>query len=160
MKIAKPGECRIAIVYKNHFSKLFVQDLFFLFIMFFSVNLLYASEEKVPGVNCDIQHGACTKELPDSILAFDISPKPVKAMTDLTFRITLSGKQPVAAPYIDLGMPGMDMGPNRVFLKPAGNGAYEGRGVIVRCPSGRNIWRAAVAISGAVVAEFIFNVVY
>ena len=57
-------------------------------------------------------------------------------------------------------MPGMKMGPNRVELKNTGNGAYEGRGVIVRCPSGRRTWFAHVTIPGTGEVKFIFDVIY
>jgi len=137
--------------------------LFFLssLIVFLSANLIPASDGKDPkGVNCDIQHNACKKKLSDCTITFDVNPKPVKAMTDLTFRVSLSGKQPDADPYIDLGMPGMDMEPNRVILKTAGKETYEGMGIIVRCPSGRKIWSAKVTVPGKGVVEFIFDVVY
>ena len=130
-------------------------------IVLLSANLLPASDnETQKGVNCDIQHNACLKQLSDCTITFDVNPKPVKAMKDLTFRISLSGKQPDADPYIDLGMPGMDMGPNRVILKTAGEGTYKGMGIIVRCPSGRRIWSAKVTVPGIGMAEFIFDVVY
>ena len=111
-------------------------------------------------VNCDIQHTSCTQELSDSRVVLDITPKPVKAMTDLTFRITLTGKQPVAGAYIDLGMPGMKMGPNRVPLKSLGNGVHAGTGIIVRCPSGKKVWKATVTLPNIGTAEFIFDVIY
>lgn len=111
-------------------------------------------------VNCDVHRGPCTRELSDTRVALDISPKPVTAMTDLTFRITLEGKEPISAPYIDLGMPGMKMGPNRVSLQPVGNGVYEGTGIIVRCPSGKRTWKATVTLPGAGTAEFVFDVIY
>lgn len=109
---------------------------------------------------CDVHHTACTQDLPDLKVTLDINPKPVEAMQDLTFTVILSGKNPTALPYIDLGMPGMHMGPNRVHLKSAGNGRYEGQGVIVRCPSGRRIWQATVTVPGSGSAEFLFDVVY
>lgn len=118
--------------------------------------------EKDPSalVNCNIQHTSCTQELSDTQVVLDITPKPVKAMTDLTFRITLTGKHPEAAPYIDLGMPGMKMGPNRVPLKSLGNGVHEGTGIIVRCPSGKKVWKATVIVPNMGTAEFIFDVIY
>jgi hypothetical protein len=88
-------------------------------------------------INCDAHHGTCTQKLQGTDVILDISPKPVKAMTDLKFTITLTGKQGVSEPFIDLGMPGMKMGPNRVFLKSNGKGVYSGTGIIVRCPSGK-----------------------
>jgi hypothetical protein len=84
----------------------------------------------------------------------------VKAMQELTFTVKLSGAEPFADPYIDLGMPGMHMGPNRVHLKRTGNGRYEGNGIIVRCPSGRRTWQATVTVPGAGATEFIFDVIH
>jgi len=139
-------------------------------MLFFGMFLLSMVTHDVPAraaendhsamVNCDIQHTSCTQELSDTRVVLDISPKPVKAMTDLTFRIILTGKQPKAVPYIDLGMPGMKMGPNRVSLQSVGNGVYEGTGIIVRCPSGKKVWKATVAVPNMGTAEFIFDVIY
>ena len=114
-------------------------------------------------INCDLHTDACTQTLTAGVsVTLEVTPKRIKAMQDLSFKITLTGKLPTApkAPYIDLGMPGMKMGPNRVQLKSAGNDTYEGRGVIVRCPSGRRIWRANVIIPAVGQADFIFDVIY
>lgn len=126
-----------------------------------SVNLLYAGEAgKTDFINCQMHDGECKQALPDCEVTLDIRPKPVKAMTDLLFHVSISGSKPESPPYIDLGMPGMKMGPNRVKMKPVGKNAYEGRGIIVRCPSGRRTWSAKVTVPGLGVAEFVFNVVY
>jgi hypothetical protein len=93
-------------------------------------------------------------------ITLDIQPKPVKAMQDLIFRLTIQGKAPTSHPYIDLGMPGMNMGPNQVKLEPVGAGVYEGTGVIVRCPSGRRIWRARITVPEIGEVSFTFDVVY
>jgi hypothetical protein len=90
----------------------------------------------------------------------NIQPKPVKAMQDLTFTLTFSGEKPAVNPYIDLGMPGMDMGKNRVILKPAGDSVFQGVGVIVRCRSGRRTWKATVTVPSIGAVEFIFDVIY
>jgi len=111
-------------------------------------------------INCDIHHGPCSQVIENITVVLDIQPKPVKAMQDLLFRVSLTGVSPGKPPHIDLGMPGMKMGPNRVSLKPAGDGAYEGTGVIVRCPSGRRTWYARVAVPGVGPVEFVFDVVY
>ena len=113
-------------------------------------------------INCDLHAGACVQSFSDHTVILEVTPKPVKAMRDLSFKVILKGKLPPAteAPYIDLGMPGMNMGPNRVQLKSAGHATYEGRGVIVKCPSGRRIWQATVSIPGIGQAQFIFDVVY
>ena len=111
-------------------------------------------------VNCDINHGPCTTYLPGCKVTLDIEPKPVKAMKDLTFTVRLTGKEASSAPYIDLGMPGMNMGPNRVRMKVTEEGLYRGVGVIVKCPSGRRTWRATVTVPDLGSTEFIFDVVY
>jgi len=111
-------------------------------------------------VDCVIQTGPCTKTLADGTVTLDITPKPVRAMRDLTFTVTFSRVKAAHDPVIDLGMPGMIMGPNRVILKRAGDTTYQGTGVIVRCPSGRRTWKATVSVPGTGSAEFVFDVVY
>jgi len=113
-------------------------------------------------INCDLHQGACTQNLSGSTITLAVTPRPVKAMQDLLFQVTFSAKLPpnTKLPYIDLGMPGMKMGPNRVQLKSAGNDTYEGRGVIVKCPSGRRTWRATVTVPDFGQTDFIFDVIY
>jgi nitrogen fixation protein FixH len=80
-------------------------------------------------------------------VALDLEPLPPRAMSDLTFvaRVTRQGA-PLdgAAVEVALSMPGMYMGENRVALAPAGGGTYRGKGVLVRCPSGKRTWQADV----------------
>ena len=111
-------------------------------------------------INCQPHEGPCTLPLGGETVTLEITPRPVTAMRTSVFAVTVSGKQPTGAPYIDLGMPAMKMGPNRVMLKPAGNGAYTGKGVIVRCKSGRRTWFANVVVPGEGEARFVFDVVY
>jgi hypothetical protein len=118
-------------------------------------------KEEQSDKKCDIHETSCTKTLPDCMVTLDIEPKPVKAMTDLTFTVMISGKNPSTNPYIDLGMPGMKMGPNHVKLKEAAEkNTYAGKGIIVRCPSGRRSWKASVTVPDVGTAEFVFDVVY
>ena len=114
-------------------------------------------------INCDLHQGVCTQNLSGSTVTLAVTPRPVKAMQDLLFQVTFSAKLPPNTnklPYIDLGMPGMKMGPNRVQLNSAGNDTYEGRGVIVKCPSGRRTWRATVTVPDFGQTDFIFDVIY
>ena len=133
--------------------------LLFILVMFNGPNV-YAEMKSQDLRNCNIQEGSCALYLSDLKVTLDIHPKPVKAMKDLTFRVTLSGEQLSSPPYIDLGMPGMKMGPNRVDLKKVGEGIYEGVGVIVRCSSGRRTWRATVMFPDLGEVKFIFDVIY
>jgi hypothetical protein len=133
----------------------------FLFLIGTFVYSMDAADTEQPKVaKCDVHHTSCTKALSGSKVTLDITPKPVKAMKDLTFRVTLAGKETSAMPYIDLGMPGMDMGRNRVPLRSLGQGVWEGEGIIVRCPSGRRTWKATVKLPDLGAVEFIFDVIY
>ena len=116
-----------------------------------------ASDAKI---NCDAHKGVCSQALGNQTISLEIEPRPVKAMQDLKFKVSISGSPPSSPPYIDLGMPAMKMGPNRVMLKPAGQGRYEGRGVIVRCKSGRRTWFANIVIPAAGEVKFVFDVIY
>ena len=111
-------------------------------------------------INCDAHKGVCSQSLGNHTISLEILPRPVKAMQDLVFKVSVSGSPPSKFPYIDLGMPAMKMGPNRVLLKPAGQGHYEGKGVIVRCKSGRRTWVANVIIPEAGEVKFVFDVIY
>lgn len=112
-------------------------------------------------IRCDsIHQSACAARLGEREVALTIHPRPVKTMEDLTFEVTVSGDTPPGTPYIDLNMEAMDMGPNRVELKPLENGRWTGSGVIVRCPSGKRTWVAAVTVPSVGTAEFVFDVVH
>jgi hypothetical protein len=130
--------------------------------LFSAAGRISAEDKYQEMINCNLHAGPCTQSFAENTVILEVTPRPVKAMQDLFFKVTLTGELSKApkAPYIDLGMPGMNMGPNRVQLKPAGNATYEGRGVIVRCPSGRRIWQATVTIPDAGQIDFIFDVIY
>jgi hypothetical protein len=130
--------------------------------LFSAAGRISAEDKYQEMINCNLHAGPCTQSLAENTVILEVTPRPVKAMQDLLFKVTLTGKiaKALKAPYIDLGMPGMNMGPNRVHLKPAGNATYEGRGVIVRCPSGRRTWQATVTIPDAGQIDYTFDVIY
>lgn len=111
-------------------------------------------------INCDAHTGACSRSSGAMTVSLEISPRPVKAMQDLVFKVSIDGTTPASLPHIDLGMPAMKMGPNQVALKPTGPGTYEGTGVIVRCPSGKRTWFANVIVPESGEVKFIFDVIY
>jgi hypothetical protein len=111
-------------------------------------------------INCDIQNEACVRPLGDGRVRLDIGPRPVRAMVEHRFRIVLEDIEADATPHIDLDMPDMDMGYNRVVLRPAGENAYAGTGVFPICPTGIPTWSAEVVVPGAGTAEFLFDVRY
>jgi hypothetical protein len=129
----------------------------YLLVTVIAVDTVFAEDSVI---NCQAHNGNCSLTIGEETVTLEIIPRPVTAMKDSTFTVTLSGKPPEQAPYIDLGMPAMKMGPNRVQLKPAGNGVYKGKGVIVRCKSGHRTWFANVVVPDVGEVKFIFDVVY
>lgn len=118
---------------------------------------VFASDSRI---NCDAHNGVCTQTIGDVTVTLEMTPRPVTALQDLLFQVTVSGPAAAKPTYIDLGMPAMKMGPNRVELKPTASGKYEGRGVIVKCASGRRTWFAIVAVPDFGEAKFVFDVIY
>jgi hypothetical protein len=99
--------------------------------------------------DCPIQERDCIKTVgPDNVsVTFDITPKPVKTMSKLVYAAVLTQRgTPLSGARVTvaLSMPGMYMGNNRVMLAEKGKGRYEGEGVIIRCASGKKIWKADV----------------
>src|SRR5512134_3265285 len=76
--------------------------------------------------DCDLGAGPCFREMKGLRITFDIQPKPVKAMGDLTFSVKVTGGKVRGGIGIDLEMPGMFMGKNRIVLKEAGEGTFRG----------------------------------
>ncbi|MFP4306693.1 MAG: hypothetical protein ACLFRG_05665 [Desulfococcaceae bacterium] len=111
-------------------------------------------------INCDIQTGPCARPLGGGRVRLDIGPRPIRAMVEHRFEATLENLQSAGAAHIDLNMPDMDMGYNRVFLKSIGENRYAGTGVFPICPTGIPTWSAEVVVPDAGTAEFIFDVRY
>jgi len=113
---------------------------------------------------CRIDEGPCTATAGGMTMTFDIAPKPVRAMRELIFSVSLrehGRRVEDASVTIDLTMPGMVMGRNVVALQHRAEGRYGGKGVIVRCPTGKPTWKATVAASRrsrTATADFLFEV--
>jgi hypothetical protein len=129
-----------------------------------SIHLVEASEQQYKEPDCMMSAGPCIKTVDGLTVAFDINPKPLKAMRSLLFRTTITNQGRSVADAsvsIDLSMPDMFMGQNVIGLSHLRDGIYEGKGVIIRCPGGKKIWRASVAIHRAgneSVVDYIFEV--
>lgn len=117
-----------------------------------------AGAEAASPSDAGIHAGPVTAFAGDQTVILEIEPRPVAAMKELRFRVSLPGYPGRGAPRIDLSMPGMRMPPNRVDLERDADGAYRGTGAIVRCTSGRRSWQAAVSVPGKGNAVFTFDV--
>jgi hypothetical protein len=87
-------------------------------------------------------------------------------MTDLAVAADLrDGAAPVdgAQVSVSFSMEGMFMGENTTALAHAGPGRFQGKAVLVRCPSGREDWTAEVTVARpgrpAAAARFPLSVV-
>ncbi len=70
-------------------------------------------------------------------------------MKRLRFSVTaMHGGKAIEATHVSvsLSMPGMYMMENNIPLRRVSDGRYEGEGVIVRCTSGRRVWRADISL--------------
>ena len=107
----------------------------------------------VAAAPCDLGAGACTRALPGGgELTLELGPRPLRAMADLAVAVTLRRAGAAEEPdgvSVSFAMPGMQMGENRIRLTRRGAGRFEGKAVLVRCPSGRRDWVAAVSVGRA-----------
>ena len=106
-----------------------------------------------------IHAGPCTKTVANRNVTLEIDPKPVRHMQELTFRIRIDPCEGLASNLLlDLAMPGMVMGRNQVRMTRINACTWEGKGIIVRCMSGRRLWRATLLSPELGNPSFTFNV--
>ena len=91
-------------------------------------------------------------------VTLNIEPKPVSAMKELTFSVTIKPCDSLpTALLLDLEMPEMAMGKNQVTLVRKSNCIWEGKGVVVRCMSHRTLWKATILSEELNNPAFTFN---
>jgi hypothetical protein len=98
---------------------------------------------------CNATTGPCTHVIDSLAVTFDLSPRPLRTMADLDLCVQVrEAGAPVSdgAVEVSFAMPGMFMGEKRAVLAPAGPGRYAGKGVLVRCASGRKDYTAEVVL--------------
>lgn len=110
-------------------------------------------------VDNSIHEKACSVTAGQRTVTLNIDPKPVKHMKELTFSVTITpcDKLPETL-LLDLSMPGMQMGKNQVTLVRKSGCMYQGKGIIVRCMSGRTLWQATILSDELNNPAFTFNV--
>ena len=126
--------------------------------LFFSVFILF-SGSWVMANESNIHQGPCTIKAGNHSVTLNIEPKPVKAMKELSFSLTVTpcDKLPDKL-LIDLSMPGMQMGKNQITLVKKSACLYEGKGIIVRCMSRRTLWQVTILSDELKNPAFRFNV--
>ena len=107
----------------------------------------------------NIHEGPCTIKSDNHTVTLNIDPKPVKAMKELTFSLTVTpGDKLPDKLLLDLSMPGMQMGKNQVTLVKKSASFYNGRGIIVRCMSRQTLWQVTILSDELKNPIFTFNV--
>ena len=126
---------------------------------FFLSAVLLISVSRLMAKESTIHHGPSTLMAGNHSVTLNIEPKPVSAMKELTFSLTVtpSDKLPDKL-LLDLSMPGMQMGKNQVTLVKKSTNTYEGKGIIVRCMSRQTLWQITILSDELKNPAFTFNV--
>jgi nitrogen fixation protein FixH len=105
----------------------------------------------VAAAACDLGASPCTRVLPGGDeVTLELGPRPLRMMTELAAVVTVRRAGAPAEPdavTVSFEMPGMRMGKNEIRLARSGAGRFEGKAVLVRCPSGRKDWIATVSLA-------------
>lgn len=98
---------------------------------------------------CDLGASPCAGVLAGGgTVRVELAPRPLATMKELAVRVDLGADAPPDARVsVSFSMPGMAMGENRSRLARTGPGRFEGKAVLVRCPSGRREWTAEVEVA-------------
>jgi hypothetical protein len=98
---------------------------------------------------CDLGSAACSGPLAGGgEVRVELAPRPLFTMRELAVLVDLGPDAPAGAGVsVAFSMPGMAMGENRSRLARTGPGRFEGKAVLVHCPSGRRAWIADVEVA-------------
>lgn len=128
-------------------------------ILLFLLQTSTAAASAEPADCTAIHTGPCTKQAGNRKVTLEIDPKPVRHMAELTFKVTITpGEGLPSTLLLDLSMPGMVMGRNQLAIKQNTYGTWEGKGIIVKCMSGRTRWRVTLLSPELANPSFTFNV--
>lgn len=98
------------------------------------------------GGPCDLQRGPCSAQLPGGgRVEFSIEPRPIPVLKPIRLQVRLAGAAPRSV-EVDFAATDMDMGYNRIALKPAGDDAFAGQGMLPVCVRNRMSWQASVLV--------------
>jgi hypothetical protein len=110
---------------------------------------IHVAGEIGEGIHCDAGLRLCAADAGGIRMVLEIAPRPPVPLKDIEAAVQLSrGGEPLvgADVAVELSMPGMFMGENRIRLGAAGKGRYAGKGALLRCASGRRDWLAEVVV--------------
>jgi hypothetical protein len=100
----------------------------------------------VPAPGCDLHKGPCAATWPGGgHLEFSVTPRPIPYLHPLRVEVVVSGVQPGKV-EVDFAGETMNMGYNRIELKPSGGGRHAGEASLPVCVSGSMDWVATVIV--------------
>jgi hypothetical protein len=95
---------------------------------------------------CDLHKGPCAATWPQGgRLEFSVTPHPIPYLQPLRVEAAVSGVQPGKV-EVDFAGETMNMGYNRIELKPSGDGRHAGEASLPVCVSGSMDWIATVIV--------------
>lgn len=98
-------------------------------------------------VDCDLNHGPCVVTLDGGRrVDFSITPRPIPVMRTLRLRLATQGFAAPLGAQVDFAGVDMDMGFNRVDLKPAADGTLGGEASLPVCVTGTMDWQAELLL--------------
>lgn len=96
--------------------------------------------------SCHIDATACEAVFGDGTMVnLSIEQSPPRPLEPLDFHVRVTGMDPGAVSVELVGIT-MNMGPNRTALMSAGNGVYQGQGMVPVCIRDRMEWQAIVRL--------------
>ncbi len=101
----------------------------------------------VAPTSCNLHVKACEVRLKDdSLITFEVSPKPIPLMKPLHFKIIAPS---LTLPFIELKLfaTNMNMGFHTFKLLEKEKGVYEGEGMLPTCVVGNMIWQTNLIIN-------------
>jgi hypothetical protein len=110
---------------------------------------LGGKDAAAPVAACDAGTSPCARALPGGgEVTLELAPRPLATMKELAVRVDLGGGAAEGTDVsVSFSMPRMNMGQNRSRLARTAPGRYEGKAVLVRCPSGSREWSAEVQVT-------------
>ena len=119
------------------------------------------STGSVADPSCRIDATACEAVFSDgTAVSLSIEQSPPRPLEPLDFRAEVTGMVPGEV-TVELAGITMNMGPNRIELKYAGTGVFEGQGMVPVCIRDRMEWQAIVRMEtrvGVYEVPFRFHV--
>jgi len=123
------------------------------------------AKNSIPGQlsnpNCDISQSSCTASGGDIAITLDVSPKNIRSLQAMNFKVSVNGLEAESA-LVDLQGTEMYMGINQTPLEqnPQQKTLFSGKGQLGACVTGEMGWRATVLVNtqqGPVKAWFDFR---